>query len=655
MTGESGIEDEFVMLTASRIRANRLGYFSVAAFGGPQVLADRLGISMLARPPMAPQRSDIRNVAIIAHVDHGKTTLVDQMLRQTGVFRDNEAVVERVMDSGDLERERGITILAKHCSVRYKGTTINIIDTPGHADFGGEVERTLKMAEGAILLVDAAEGPLPQTRFVLGKAIELGLTIIVVINKIDRSDARPDDVLNEAFDLFCELEASDAQTDFPTLYAIGRNGVASRSLTEPGKSLEPLFETIVERVPAPKGDETGPLQIRVHSIEHDDYVGRLAIGRIARGTLEIGNTVACLGTGPTVTQRVSAIYSFEGTRRVKVERAVAGDILALAGFEDVQIGDTIAAVERQEALPRISVEEPTIQIRFVVNTTPFAGKVGKWVTSRHLRDRLFREGRRNLALRVEDTGEPDVFLVYGRGELMLAILAETMRREGYEFALGMPEVVVRDIDGVRSEPVERVIVDVPEEFIGAVTSRLGERRGQMTKMANLGFGRARMEFRVPSRGLIGFRSAFLTETRGMGLLNSMFDGWEPYGGPMLRRPNGALVADRAGETTPYALFHLQPRGVLFVEPGAKVYEGMVVGEHNRPNDLDVNVTREKKLTNIRAAGRDENVILSPPRLLTIDAALDFIDKDELVEVTPDAVRVRKRVLDCNKRPRRDDE
>ncbi|HWA76414.1 MAG TPA: translational GTPase TypA [Polyangiaceae bacterium] len=604
---------------------------------------------------MPSQREDIRNVAIIAHVDHGKTTLVDAMLRQTGVFRANEAVQERVMDSGDLERERGITILAKHCSVRYKNTTINIIDTPGHADFGGEVERTLKMADGVLLLVDAAEGPLPQTRFVLSKAIELGLTIIVVINKIDRADARPDDVLSEVFDLFCELEASDAQTDFPALYAIGKEGTAKLKLEEEGKNLEPLLDTIIARVAPPSVDLDGPLQIWVHNIEHDDYVGRLAIGRVKRGKLSVGQTVCCIGDGTTTNQRVSAIYAYEGTRRVKVESSAAGDIVALAGFEEVQIGDTVASVEQPEALPRIQVEEPTIKIRFVVNTTPFAGKVGKWVTSRHLRDRLYKEARRNLALRVEDTEEPDTFVVFGRGELMLAILAETMRREGYEFGLGMPEVVVKDVDGVRSEPVERVIIDVPEAYIGAVTTRLGERRGQMQKMANLGFGRARMEFRVPSRGLIGFRSAFLTETRGMGLLNSLFDGWEPYAGPMLRRPNGALVADRTGDTTPYALFHLQPRGVLFVEPGTKVYEGMIVGEHNRPNDLDVNVVREKKLTNIRAAGRDENVVLSPPHVLTIETALEFIDRDELVEVTPDAVRVRKRVLDANRRPRRDDE
>jgi GTP-binding protein len=406
-------------------------------------------------------------------------------------------------------------------------------------------------------------------------------------------------------------------------------------------------------VPAPQADVDSPLQILVHNIEHDEYVGRLAIGRIKRGKLSVGQTVTCIGATDKLTQRISAIYSYEGTRRVKIEKAAAGDIVALAGFEDVQIGDTVAASDTPEALPRIEVEEPTIKIRFVVNSSPFAGKVGKWVTSRHLRDRLYKEARRNLALRVEDTDEPDTFVVLGRGELMLAILAETMRREGYEFALGMPEVIVREVDGVRSEPIERVVIDVPELFIGAITTRLGERRGQMTKMTNLGFGRARMEFRVPSRGLIGFRSAFLTETRGMGLLNSMFDGWETYAGPMLRRPNGALVADRTGETTPYALFHLQPRGVLFVGPGAKVYEGMVIGEHNRPNDLDVNVTREKKLTNIRAAGRDENVILSPPHTLNIENALEFIDRDELAEVTPDCVRVRKRILDLNKRPRRD--
>ena len=597
----------------------------------------------------------IRNVAIIAHVDHGKTTLVDAMLRQTGTHRQNEQVVERVMDSNDLERERGITILAKHCSVRYKDVTINIIDTPGHADFGGEVERTLKMADGALLLVDAAEGPLPQTRFVLGKAIELGLPVIVVVNKIDRADARPDDVLTEVFDLFCELEASDAQTDFPTLYAIGKLGIAKREMKDEGTSLEPLLETILTRVPPPKGNPDEPLQLLVHNIEHDDYVGRLGIGRVWRGRIAVGETVQLVALGGVNPARVSALYGYEGPRRIKVTGAQAGDIVAVAGMEEVHIGDTLCSSDRVEALPRIVVEEPTIKIRFVVNTSPFAGKSGKWVTSRHVRDRLQKEARRNLALRFEDTPEPDTFIVYGRGELMLAVLAETMRREGYEFALGMPEVVVKEVDGVLSEPIERVSVDVPEAYVGAVTTRLGERRGKLVKMANLGFGRARLEYVVPSRGLIGFRSSFLTETRGMGLLNSLFEGWEPYAGPMLRRPNGAMVSDRRGVTTPYALFHLQPRGVLFVGPGVEVYEGMIIGEHNRPNDLDVNVVREKKLTNIRAAGRDENVILTPPRMLTIDTAIEHIDRDELAEVTPDAVRVRKQVLDCNRRPRRDAE
>ena len=604
--------------------------------------------------PSTP-REHIRNVAIIAHVDHGKTTLVDAMLRQTGVFRDNEVVEERVMDSNELERERGITILAKHASVRYRGTLINIIDTPGHSDFGGEVERTVKMADGAILLVDAAEGPLPQTRFVLNKAIELGLPILVVINKIDRADARPDEVLSEVFDLFCDLEASDAQADFPVLYAVGKQGIARRALDDGGQDLEPLFADIVRHVPPPRGDVEGPLQMLVHNVEHDDYVGRLGICKITRGKVDHGQLIAVVAQAGATQHKVTALYQYEAMRRVRVETAAVGDIVAVAGIEDLQIGDTIAALEAPAPLPRITVEEPTIKVSFLVNTSPFAGRVGRWVTSRHVRDRLHREARRNLALRVEDTEEPDVFAVFGRGELMLAILAETMRREGYEFAVGMPEVVTRTIDGKRCEPVERVVVDVPEEYVGAVTTRLGERRGQMVKMSNLGFGRARIEYRVASRGLIGFRSSFLTETRGTGLLNTLFDGWQPYSGPMLRRTNGAIVADRQGRATPYALFHLQPRGVLFIDPGIEVYEGMIIGEHNRQNDLDVNVTREKKLTNIRAAGRDENVILAPARLLTIETALEFIDRDELVEVTPDAVRVRKRVLDGNRRPRRDDE
>ncbi|HMJ12277.1 MAG TPA: GTP-binding protein, partial [Polyangiaceae bacterium] len=443
----------------------------------------------------------LRNVCIIAHVDHGKTTLVDAMLRQTGVFRANEVVAERVMDSNELERERGITILAKHCSVRFKDHLINIIDTPGHADFGGEVERTLKMADGAILLVDAAEGPLPQTRFVLQKAIELGHRIVVVLNKIDRQDARPEEALNEVFDLFCELEASDDQANFPTLYAIGKDGIAKRDLAHDGKDLTPLLDTIIESVPAPRSDTDGALQLLVHNIEHDDYVGRLAICRVVRGKVQTGDQVRLIQHDTASDQKISVLYMFEGTKRVKVTAAMAGDIVAIAGMDNVQIGDTLAARDVPEALPRIQVEEPTIKVRFVVSTSPFAGRVGKWVTSRHVRERLEREARRNLALRLELTDEPDAFMVYGRGELMLAILAETMRREGYEFALGMPEVVTRDVDGVRSEPVERVVIDIPDQYVGAVTTRLGERRGQMVKMQNLGFGRTRMEFRIPSRGL----------------------------------------------------------------------------------------------------------------------------------------------------------
>ena len=604
--------------------------------------------------PMAELvRTDLRNVAIIAHVDHGKTTLVDAMFRQTGVFRDNEEIVDRVMDSGELEREKGITILAKNCSVRYGSAVMNIIDTPGHADFGGEVERTLQMADGAILLVDAAEGPLPQTRFVLKKAIELSLPIIVVINKIDRHDARPDQVLNEVFDLFCDLEATDEQAGFDVLYAIGKLGIAKVNLTDETNDLVPLFELILKKVPPPRGDIDGGTQVLVHNVEHDDYVGRLAIGRVVRGKIATGQNVALVQEKGAIAQRVSALYGYVGTKRAKLDAAQVGDIIAIAGFENVQIGDTIAAPEAPEALPRISVEEPTIKVAFSVSTSPFAGKKSKWVTSRHIRERLDKESKRNLALRVEFTDEPDTFIVHGRGELMLAILGETMRREGYEFCMGMPEVVVKSIDGELCEPIELVVVDVPDEYVGPVTMRLGERRGQMMKMNNLGYGRARIEFRVPSRALIGFRSQFLTETRGTGLLNTLFDGWQPHRGSLLRRSNGGIVADRIGTATPYALFHLQPRGVLFIEPGTEVYEGMIVGEHNRANDLDVNVVREKKLTNIRASGRDENVILAPARALNIETALEFIDRDELVEVAPDAIRVRKRILSCDRRPRRE--
>jgi GTP-binding protein len=597
---------------------------------------------------------NLRNIAIIAHVDHGKTTLVDAMLRQTGVFRANEAVTERVMDSNDMERERGITITAKNASVTYKGTKINIVDTPGHADFGGEVERILLMAEGALLLVDAAEGPLPQTRFVLDKALRLGMPVIVVVNKIDRHDARAEDVVNEIFTLFCDLEANDIQSNFTTIYAIGKEGVAGYALDKIEKDLTPLFEAILKVVPEPKSNPDAPLQILVHNIQHDDYLGRLAVGRVHNGKVVTNQTVTVIQEEGNVTGRIGVLQAFEGPKRVRVPEVLAGDILSFAGFENIQIGDTVASPENPIALPRISVDNPTIKVRFTISNSPFAGKVGKWVTTRHIRDRLHREARHNIALRVNDTEEPDTFEVFGRGELMLAVLAETMRREGYEFCVGMPEVVRREIDGKMCEPVERVTLDVNEEYLGTVAALLGERRGQMLGMINITDVRRRVEYRVPSRGLMGFRSLFLTETRGTGMVNSIFDGWEPQPGAMMRRRNGSLVADRDGVTIPYALFHLQPRGVLFVSSGEPVYEGMIVGEHNRPNDLDVNVCKEKKLTNIRAAGRDENIIISTPRTLTIETALDHIDADELVEITPDAVRLRKRVLDKNRRPRRNE-
>ena len=605
-----------------------------------------------------PRPYALRNIAIVAHVDHGKTTLVDQMLWQAGTFRANEVVAERVMDSNDLERERGITILAKNTSVRWRGDTkINIIDTPGHADFGGEVERTLLMADGALLLVDAAEGPLPQTRFVLRKCLELGFPVIVVINKIDRSDARPEEVHEEVFDLFCDLDANDKQLDFPLVYAIGRQGIAKLKLEDTSTTLEPLFDPILEKVPPAPGDPEAPLQILVSNVDHDDYVGRLAIGRIVAGTVRANQPVGIIKDGRTVKATVKVLSTFEGLKRAPASEALAGEIVAIAGIEDVDVGDTITDQEpgwEGRALQRILVEQPTIKMRIGVNTSPFAGKskATKYLTSRHLRERLLKETKRNLAIRVEDSETPDTFVVLGRGELQLAILVETMRREGYEMQLGNPEVVTNTVDGVLCEPMEIVVVDVPEQFIGVVTERLGERRGRMVKMSNPGFGRARIEFRVPSRGMIGLRGEILTATRGTALLNSLFDGWEPWGGPMMKRATGAIVSDRVGVATPYALHHLQPRGSFFLAPGAPVYEGMIVGEHNRPNDADVNVIKEKKLSNVRNHGKDENVLLAPPRLLNIETAMEWIDADELVEVTPDAIRVRKGILEINKRPRR---
>jgi GTP-binding protein len=599
----------------------------------------------------------LRNIAIVAHVDHGKTTLVDHMLRQAGTFRANEAVVDRVMDSNDLERERGITILAKNTSLVFNGVKINIVDTPGHSDFGGEVERTLMMADGALLLVDAAEGPLPQTRFVLSKCLERGFPVIVVINKIDRSDARPSEVLSEVFDLFVDLGASDAQADFAVIYAIGKLGLAKKHLDEEAKDLVPLLETILERVPAPKVDVDGPLQMIVCNTTHDDYVGKLAVGRVVRGRVKVNEDVAIVGEGGVVKRAgVKQLFVFDGLRRVQRDVVDAGDVAALAGIEEIAIGDTIAALTNPEALPRIVVEEPTIKMRLGVNTSPFAGKskASKFLTSRHIKERLEREAMKNLAIRIEPTEVPDTFIVLGRGELQLAILVETMRREGYEMQLGNPEVVTKEVDGELMEPVERVVVDVPTEHVGVVTERLGTRRGRMEKMHPTGGNRVRLEYVVPSRGLIGFRGEFLTATRGTGLLNTLFEGWAPWGGAMMRRQNGAIVADRMGTTTPYALHHLQARGSFFLVPGVDVYEGMIIGEHNRPNDTDVNAIKEKKLTNVRNHGKDENVMLAVPRTLTIETAMEWIDADELVEVTPDAVRVRKRVLDCNKRDRRSD-
>ncbi len=609
-----------------------------------------------------PRPHALRNVAIVAHVDHGKTTLVDKMLWQAGTFRVNEVVQERVMDSNDLERERGITILAKNTSVRWKSpdgtvTKINVIDTPGHADFGGEVERTLLMADGALLLVDAAEGPLPQTRFVLRKCLELGFPVIVVINKIDRSDARPETVHEEILDLFCDLDASEMQLEFPVLYAIGRDGVAKRSLDDPSTTLAPLFETIIDKIPPAPGDPDGPLQILVSNVDHDDYVGRLAIGRIVSGSVRANQPVGVVKDGRTLKSTVKVLSTFEGLKRTPAPEAGSGEIVAIAGIEDVDVGDSIVDLApgwEGRALARILVEQPTIKMRLGVNTSPFAGKSKqtKFLTSRHLRERLSRETKKNLAIRVEETETADTFVVLGRGELQLAILVETMRREGYELQLGNPEVVTQQVDGVLCEPMELVVVDVPENFIGIVTERLGERRGRMVKMSNPGYGRARLEYRIPSRGMIGFRGEILTATRGTALLNSVFEGWEPWGGPMMKRATGAIVADRGGVSTPYALHHLQPRGSFFVTPGVEVYQGMIVGQHNRPNDTDVNVIKEKKLSNVRNHGKDENVLLAPPRVLTIETAMEWIDADELVEVTPDAVRVRKAILDTSRRPRR---
>ncbi|MEA2175057.1 MAG: GTP-binding protein [Blastocatellia bacterium] len=602
---------------------------------------------------MTEERKDIRNIAIIAHVDHGKTTLVDAMLRQSGTFRDNETVRDRIMDSMDLERERGITIMAKNTSVHYGDVKINIVDTPGHADFGGEVERVLKMVDGVMLLVDAAEGCLPQTRFVLRKALEAGLPTIAVVNKIDRQDARPTEVVDEIYELFLDLDANDAQIEFPILYAISRDGVAKKELTDESPNLRPLFEQIVQTIPAPVEQRADSLQLLVANLDYSDYVGRLAIGRIFSGEIAVGDQVAIVKRdGSLQKTRVSQLYAFEGLKRESVERARMGDIVALAGMEGIEIGETITSVDNPQPLPVIAVDEPTISMIFSVNNSPFAGREGKFVTSRQVKERLDKEVLGNVAIRVETTDAPEQFKVSGRGELQLAILIEMMRREGYELQVSKPEVITRKMDGVLMEPIEQVVVDCPEEFIGVVTEALGRRKGQMTKMVNHGTGRVRLEFEAPSRGLIGFRNEFLTETKGTGLINTLFLRWGEWLGEMRGRSTGSLVADRMGETTTYALFNLQERGSLFVRPGTKVYEGMLVGENARAVDLDVNAIKEKKLTNMRAASADEAMRLVPVKDLSLEQALEFISDDELVEVTPQSIRLRKRVLRANERPKR---
>jgi GTP-binding protein len=599
------------------------------------------------------EQKNIRNIAIIAHVDHGKTTLVDAMLRQSGTFRENEQVRERVMDSMDLERERGITIMAKNTAVRYRDVKINIVDTPGHADFGGEVERVLKMVDGVMLLVDAAEGCLPQTRFVLRKALEARLPAIAVVNKIDRGDARPDEVVNEIYELFLDLDATDDQIEFPILYAVSRDGTAKHKLEDDSNNLQPLFDQIVETIPAPRELRADSLQLLVANLDYNDYVGRLAIGRIFSGEIKVGDQIAVVKPDRTTQKiKVSQLYVFEGLKRESVDKAGFGEIVALAGIENINIGDTITSFENPHPLPSIAVDEPTIAMIFGVNNSPFAGREGKFVTSRQLKQRLDKEILGNVAIRVEDTESPDQFKVSGRGELQLAILIEMMRREGYELQVSKPEAITRNVDGQVLEPIEAVVVDCPDEFIGVVTEALGRRKGQMTKMINHGTGRVRLEFEAPSRGLIGFRNEFLTETKGTGLLNTMFLRWGEWQGTMRGRATGSLVADRLGDTTTYALFNLQERGTLFARPGTKVYEGMIIGENARPVDLDVNAVKEKKLTNMRASTADEAMRLVPPKELSLEQALEFIADDELVEVTPQTIRLRKRVLPSNQRPKK---
>ena len=594
-----------------------------------------------------------RNIAIIAHVDHGKTTLVDAMLHQSGVFRVNERVEERALDNIDLERERGITILAKNTAIRYRDLLINVVDTPGHADFGGEVERTLTMVDGVLLLVDASEGPLPQTRFVLRKALERGLPPILVINKIDRHDARPAEVLDEVYDLFIDLDATEEQIEFPVIYANAKAGTASLDPGAPGQSLRPLLDAIAERIPPPPGDPAATLQVVVANLDSSDYLGRIAIGRIVNGRVALGDEIAVSKLdGALHRTRVTKLYLFDGLQRAEVPSAAAGDIICLTGIDDITIGETITDPEDPQPIPPLHVDEPTVSMVIGVNTSPMAGLDGQYVTSRNLRDRLARELLGNVSIRVEDTESPEQVQVIGRGELQLSILVEMMRREGYELQVSRPQIVTRHTAGRVEEPVEELIIDVAEDYHGVVIAQLGTRRAIMTKMVNNGSGRVRLEFRIPTRGLIGFRSQFLTDTRGTGILHHLFAGWEPWHGPIAGRPTGALGADRAGKATAFAIWNLQERGEIFIPPGTEVYEGMIIGENARPADLDVNVTKEKKLTNMRASTAEEALRLVPPRLLNLEQSIEFIDDDELVEVTPRSVRLRKRILAANRRPKK---
>jgi GTP-binding protein len=593
--------------------------------------------------------SHTRNIAIIAHVDHGKTTLVDAMLKQAGVFRVNEEVADRVMDSNDLERERGITILSKITGIKYLGNKINIVDTPGHSDFGGEVERALKIVDGVMLLVDASEGPLPQTRYVLMKALEAHLTPIVVINKIDRPDARPQEVLNEVYDLFIDLDAVESQLDFPVFYTNGRAGIAKLSLDDPSEDLRPLFDGILKNIPPPAGDPEGVLQMIVANLDYSEYLGRLAIGRVLNGTLKLGDDVAIVRLdGSHHKTRITKLYSFEGLKRVDETAGYPGDILAIAGVEGITIGETVTSAETPMPLPQIQIDEPTIGMLFTINTSPFVGREGQWVTSRNLKERLDKELLTNVSIRVEQLS-PDSFQVMGRGELQLAIIIEMMRREGFELMVGKPEILTKTENGVVKEPLETLVIDCPDTYIGIVMEKLGVRKAKMTKMVNNGSGRVRLEFLIPSRGLIGLRSEILTDTRGTAIMNSLFHGYIEWQGEIPRRPTGSLVADRAGRSTGNAIFNLQERGEIFVSPATEVYEGMIVGENARQNDLDVNIVKEKKLTNMRASTADEAIRLVPPKILNLEQAIEFIRDDEMVEVTPASIRLRKKILKANQR------